>query len=121
MANTLVHEIHLCSFGELLFKCMILEQRDARVKVRPLEGSGDAWIAVDRVRVEEAKEDWTVLVGNVGQVYRGESRAEATQVYNDYVHESKSGLGRVGGEAVSLMESGDLKACWCPETGLVGV
>lgn len=49
---------------------------------------------------------YTVLVGNIGTVYDGKSKASADADYRHYVAESKSGSGRAGGESVTMFEDG---------------
>ena len=50
---------------------------------------------------------WEVIVGNVGKIYSGTNGFEAIKEYNAYVHISKSGLGRAGGEDVILFKNGE--------------
>lgn len=52
---------------------------------------------------------YQVIVGNIGTVYDGESQHEASVEFTDYCKLSLSMYGRVAGEEVSMMESGDLK------------
>jgi len=49
-----------------------------------------------------------VIVGNIGTVYTGKprDRDKAIKIYEEYVEQSKSGLGRAGGEEVCIMENG---------------
>ena len=54
-------------------------------------------------RTVERSVCYTVVVGNIGHVHCGASRAEAVKVYNEYCEESQSGKGRAGGEDVTLM------------------
>jgi len=51
---------------------------------------------------------YEVLVGNIGAVHKGSSKAKALSVYNTYVRQSKSGIGRAGGEEVTLWKDGDI-------------
>lgn len=44
-----------------------------------------------------------VIVGNVGSVYRGASRIQANRKFREYVEQSRSFVGRAGGETVSLL------------------
>jgi len=50
---------------------------------------------------------YEVIVSNIGTVYRGSSRTEATRLFREYVALSKQGAGRAGGESVTLMEDGE--------------
>ena len=52
-------------------------------------------------------EHWTVIVGNIGTVYDGSDEAEARLVYNDYINDSKTGIGRAGNEPVTLCGEGE--------------
>lgn len=45
---------------------------------------------------------YEVNVGNVGNVYEGESLAEARATYQEYVKLSKKGYGRAASEPVCL-------------------
>ena len=47
-----------------------------------------------------------VIVGNIGVVYRGDNRFDATVAYNTYVGQSKRGYGRAANESV-ILTSGD--------------
>lgn len=51
---------------------------------------------------------YTVIVGNVGCVYSGESDTEAKRIYDVYVHISQAGTGRAGGVPVYMLKSGDM-------------
>lgn len=52
---------------------------------------------------------WSVVVGNVGQVYAGFDKHKAEQTYNTYVQISKTTNGRrASGESVSLWSDGDV-------------
>jgi len=48
-----------------------------------------------------------VIVGNVGSVYSGIQLKEALEHYGEYIQQSKTGLGRAGGEEVVLMKDGE--------------
>ena len=50
---------------------------------------------------------YEVIVGNIGTVHQGHNRKEAEKVFTFYVKDSKTGLGRSGGEAVTLMRDGE--------------
>ncbi len=47
---------------------------------------------------------YEVVVGNIGTVYSGHSQSEANAKFDFYVADSKTGIGRSGGESVYLME-----------------
>lgn len=51
---------------------------------------------------------YEVLVGNIGTVHKGSSKSVAEKVYKDYVSISKRGIGRAGGEDVSLWKDGEI-------------
>ena len=48
-----------------------------------------------------------VVVGNVGAVYSGSEPEEAQRVFDAYVAISRSGVGRAGGESVTLWRGGE--------------
>lgn len=49
---------------------------------------------------------YEVVVDNVGTVYRGASGVEARKEYAAYVKQSRTGMGRAGGESVTLYKNG---------------
>jgi len=51
-------------------------------------------------------QEWEVIVSNVGCVYKGKDSDEASAIFEEYVAQSKTGLGRAGGESVALIEDG---------------
>lgn len=51
---------------------------------------------------------YEVIVGNIGTVYRGNSKVEALKKYSTYVKASKSSYGRASGEGVDLFKDGDV-------------
>lgn len=51
--------------------------------------------------------EYTVHVGNVGQVHSGTDPIEARKHYDEYVAISRRGIGRAGGEQVTLFEDGE--------------
>lgn len=53
------------------------------------------------------KKYYEVIVGNIGKVHEGNSKAEALKIYNEYVKMSKDGYGRAAGEGVDLYNSGN--------------
>jgi len=50
--------------------------------------------------------DWEVVVDNIGTVYRGFDELEAQDAYDNYVDQSLSGVGSVGG-SVTMMHNGE--------------
>jgi len=48
------------------------------------------------------KKQYSVIVGNVGNVLETTSRDEAVKTYGEYKRISISGVGRAGGEDVTL-------------------
>jgi hypothetical protein len=50
---------------------------------------------------------YEVLVGNVGSVYRGESRVRAFNEFDAYLEMSLEGRGRAAYEAVTMMCDGE--------------
>lgn len=51
--------------------------------------------------------EYEVFVGNVGCVYTGNNKREASGVYSDYVKVSRHGAGRAADEPVSLFMDGE--------------
>lgn len=51
--------------------------------------------------------EYEVIVGNVGTVYNGGSKAEATKKFKSYVAVSMENRGRAGGENVTMMCDGE--------------
>lgn len=54
-------------------------------------------------------ERYQVIVGNIGTVYDGKGMIEANRTYGDYKRQSQSGIGRAGGESVTLMDNNEIK------------
>ena len=53
---------------------------------------------------------YEVIVGNVGSVYHGKSRANALKIYQSYVESSKEHAGaRCYGEDVTLLVDGEIE------------
>ena len=50
---------------------------------------------------------YEVIVGNIGSVHEGHNRKEAEKVFTFYVKDSKTCLGRSGGESVTLFQDGE--------------
>jgi len=51
---------------------------------------------------ESSMEKYIVIVGNIGEVYRGNNRGDADRTYREYVKQSKAIAGRASGEDVTL-------------------
>jgi hypothetical protein len=56
---------------------------------------------------DEEAECYQVIVGNIGTVYSGDDLEEAERVYEVYVKQSQSGVGRAGRENVLLLRDND--------------
>ena len=58
--------------------------------------------------INEPRSDrFEVVVGNIGSVYSGNSLSIALDLFDTYVNQSKSGVGRAGGEFVTLFKYGE--------------
>lgn len=51
---------------------------------------------------------YTVVVSNIGTVYRGANKRTAEGVYSGYKAQSKAGTGRAGNESVTLFVDGEI-------------
>ncbi len=51
---------------------------------------------------------YQVIVGNIGIVYHGNNKTDALNHFEEYKEQSESGVGRAGGENVTLMENGEI-------------
>jgi len=49
-----------------------------------------------------------VICGNIGRVYNGSDKVEAQHYFDEYVTQSKRGVGRAGHETVTMFEDGEL-------------
>lgn len=59
--------------------------------------------------LEDAEyEKYSVLVGNIGEVYSGYSEDEAEDNFSEYVAQSESKFGRAAGEIVSMLRNGEI-------------
>ena len=59
---------------------------------------------VSKLRKIIDKKTWyQVIVGNIGEVYDGDNKAEARESYREYYAQSREGYGRAAGESVTLM------------------
>jgi hypothetical protein len=54
--------------------------------------------------------NYQVIVGNIGTVYDGPEKQTAQWEYEAFIAGSESGVGRCGGEDVTLMKDGDIEA-----------
>jgi len=59
--------------------------------------------------------EYTVIVGNIGNVFESYDKTEALEKFNFYVEDSKTGLGRSGNEPVTLMENDEPIKDYTPE------
>lgn len=72
-------------------------------------GAHELILDFNELTMEVVPQDkYRVHCDNIGQVYAGGDRAEAERVYAVYVEQSKSEVGRAGGENVYLMEDDDI-------------
>ena len=60
--------------------------------------------AARRIVGQLLDEHYSVVVGNIGTVYSGSSRADALAAYNEYVEQSTTDYGRAAGEGVTLLD-----------------
>jgi hypothetical protein len=59
---------------------------------------------------EYRRKTYAVVVGNIGTVHEGSDLKEAEDVFDEYVGQSKSGLGYGGKEDVALFEDEEIVA-----------
>jgi hypothetical protein len=61
-------------------------------------------------RTEEEREEnaYSVVVGNVGEVYAGSSLADSGSAYNEWCGHAKSTQGRASGEEVTYFKNGEI-------------
>ena len=52
---------------------------------------------------------YEIIVGNIGTVEQTDSLQIALKTYGEYVRQSASGVGRAGGETVTLLDSDVVK------------
>lgn len=64
--------------------------------------------AINPVYATRPRNRYEVVVGNVGTVYDGKSKRDATSIYRDYCNISDMGRGRAGNEAVTLLHNGEI-------------
>ena len=55
-------------------------------------------------RSKPVKRTYEVIVGNIGRVLSTPLKSAALKTYKDYVADSKSGIGRAGGQSVVLFD-----------------
>lgn len=60
------------------------------------------------------RNNYAVIVGNIGTVYRGPDRWEALENFVAYQRLSQSNRGRAGGEMVTLMDNNDIIEQYIP-------
>ena len=68
-----------------------------------LEAAADMWDRIVADKVPEKPVQYDVIVGNVGAVLSCTDLRQAMATYLSYVSISKDGVGRAGGESVTLM------------------
>ncbi len=51
---------------------------------------------------------YSIIVGNIGYVYRGTNLIEANTAWDEYKRQSQTGYGRAGGEDVSMWRDGEI-------------
>ena len=51
--------------------------------------------------------EYTVIVGNIGEVYTGRNMRDARKVFTEYVKQSEAEYGRASGEPVTLCICGE--------------
>jgi hypothetical protein len=80
------------------------------------------WEEIAENKLEYAEyEKYSVLVGNIGQVYSGYSEEDARQTYNEYAEQSKEEYGRAAGEHVALMFGEDVLEEFLPNYDIEGL
>lgn len=56
----------------------------------------------------KVKNDWQVVVGNIGTVYEGTNGFEALKTFRSYVKDSRTGYGKASGETVTMFKNGEI-------------
>jgi hypothetical protein len=74
--------------------------------IRSLKGKRRRKVSA-KSRRQNPRSIYEVIVGNIGTVYTGTSKAEAIKRFNTYVAQSKSLRGRAGGESVTIIKDGE--------------
>lgn len=68
-----------------------------------------AWARTALKQVQASKRTgYEVIVGNIGSVYSGDSKAEADHEFRAYATQSMDNRGRAGGEDVTLLVDGEV-------------
>ena len=60
--------------------------------------------------IREVTMAYEVIVGNIGSVYNGRNRSEATEVFSYYCGLSRQKRGRAAGETVTLIKNHEVTA-----------
>lgn len=87
----------------------------AKVEIRPSKRKGISyswyavWVQQSATMNPGGLHKYEVIVGNIGTVYSGNNFMQASAKYATYVKQSKSGVGRAGGESVTLMHDGEIR------------
>lgn len=55
------------------------------------------------------KNNYQVIVGNIGTVYSGGSKVIAFETFKEYVQQSKTAHMKVSGETVVLLKNGEIE------------
>ena len=80
------------------------------------------WEEIAEHMLEDAEyEKYSVLVGNIGEVYSGYSEEEAREAYAEYAEQSKEEYGRAAGEHVALMFGEDILEEFYPNYDIEGL
>ena len=58
---------------------------------------------------------YEVLISNIGTVLATTDKMKAEKAFKAYMYDSEDGIGRVGGEEVTLMEDGEIIRSFIPE------
>lgn len=66
---------------------------------------------------ESGTDEYEVVVGNVGSVYKGNSKVKAHTDYIHYLDQSKSGRGRAGNQEVTMFKNGEPTQEYVPAEG----
>ena len=56
----------------------------------------------------DMKNQYEVIVGNIGTVYNGTNGFTAIKEYNQYIGLSRANYGRASGESITLLKNGDI-------------
>lgn len=58
---------------------------------------------------------YEVLISNIGTVIVTTNKMKAEKVFKAYMYDSEDGIGRVGGQKVTLMGDGEIIRSFVPE------